>query len=147
MSSEIHFWVNRGYMLKYSATFAPFSSQPLDGQHTMYGKIYHEGHQSGLVVSKLDLRWKGCGFLYCLIQNTRWKSCQSCARINSCTQFWFTYCRKIRKIKVDKWGTPKKYFKGMPWKCRAFHRFVQFSLLPHLSQKMTLNSKVVKSDS
>ncbi len=95
-------------MLKYSETFAPFSSQPSDGQHTMYGKIYHEGHQceaiflvmlgvrymgkqlkssclvgnelipsmtinraSGLLVRKLNLRPKSCGFLYRLIQITR----------------------------------------------------------------------------
>ncbi len=31
------------------------------------------GHQSCLVVSKLDLQSKGCGFESHLIQNTSWK--------------------------------------------------------------------------
>ncbi len=46
--------------------------------------------QSGLVVSKLDSRSKGCWFEFCLIQNTTWKwSTYKDARIDSCTQFWF----------------------------------------------------------
>jgi hypothetical protein len=48
-----------------------------------------EGHQSDLVVSKLDSQSKGCGFKSRLIQNTRWKWGQSHARIHSRTQFWF----------------------------------------------------------
>ena len=32
-------WVSRGFTLRFSATFAPFSSQPLGGQHTTCGKI------------------------------------------------------------------------------------------------------------
>jgi len=41
------------------------------------------GHQFGLVVSKLDLRLKGYGFESCLIQNTRWKWGQTQVRSDS----------------------------------------------------------------
>ncbi len=34
----------------------------------------NKGCQSGLVVSKLDSRSKGCGLKSRLIQNTRWKN-------------------------------------------------------------------------
>jgi len=45
--------------------------------------------KSGLVVSKLDSRLKGCGFVSSLIQYARWKWGYSHVRINSYTQFWF----------------------------------------------------------
>jgi len=40
--------------------------------------------------------------------NARWKWCQSHARLDSYTQFWF---KKNKKIQAAKWGTPKKIFK------------------------------------
>jgi hypothetical protein len=40
--------------------------------------------------------------------NARWKWCQSHARIDSYTQFWF---EKNKKIQAAKRGTPKKYLK------------------------------------
>ncbi len=39
------------------------------------------GGQSGLVVTKLDSHWKGCGFKYHLIQYTIWKWGQSHANL------------------------------------------------------------------
>jgi hypothetical protein len=73
----------------------------LDNPNTSYGFVLaicgsqkqflsHVGLrcQSGLRVSKLDSRLKGCRFESCLIQYTRWKWGQSHARIDSCTQLW-----------------------------------------------------------
>jgi hypothetical protein len=50
---------------------------------------YYVDRQSGLVVSELDSRSKGCEFKSRLFQNARWKWCQSHAMIDFYTQFWF----------------------------------------------------------
>jgi hypothetical protein len=55
------------------------------------------GRQSGLVVSKFDLRFISCGFESRLIQYTRWKWRQNHARIDFCTQFGFIW--KSRKYR------------------------------------------------
>jgi len=45
----------------------------IDIKISLCKKILRFGRQSGLVVSKLNSRSKGCGFESRLIQNTRWK--------------------------------------------------------------------------
>jgi len=69
-------------------------------------KLGLAGRQSGLVVSELDSRLKGSEFESCLIKYTKWKSGQSHAWIDSCTQFWLIVekCRKPNGAHQKKLG-------------------------------------------
>jgi hypothetical protein len=55
------------------------------------------GEKPGLVVRAQDSRPRGCGF-------------ESRRILDGCKRFASYYIKEKLKIKVAKWGTPKKYF-------------------------------------
>ena len=57
--------------------------------------IFIQGEKPGIVVRAEESRPRGCGF-------------ESRRILDGCKQFASYYIKKIKKIKVAKWGTPKR---------------------------------------